>query len=169
MKYILDFDRTLFDTSAYVAAVTQAGLTPAERITPDVWNRYQVRDFLYPEVLEWLQSKNQADIHILTAISPELGPLATEFQTQKLRSANLESLVDGITFMIGDKGTYVKDIAGTADTVFVDDKLSHHISVKEHAPAVHRVLMQRPGESVESTSEPGIITVHNLYELDELI
>jgi len=169
MKYILDFDRTLFDTSAYVATVEQAGLTLAQRITPDIWNQYQVRDFLYPEVLDWLQSKNKSDLHILTAISPELGPLATEFQKQKLYNGNFSELVEGITFMIGDKGTYVKEIAGNTEAVFVDDKLSHHISVKEHADAVHCALMHRSGELVDSTSRADIAVVHDLYELDKHI
>jgi len=169
MKYILDFDRTLFDTKAYVETVERAGLTMAERITPDIWDTYHVRDFLYPEVIEWLQSKPKADIHILTAISPKLGPRATEFQTQKLHSGDFLQLVDGITFMIGDKGSYVKDIAGSSPAVFVDDKVSQHISVKDHAPAVHCALMQRPGEAVHTTESSDIHIVQNLHEIDTLL
>ena len=169
MKYILDFDRTLFDTQAYVATVKQAGLTLEQRITPDIWDQYQVRDFLYPEVLDWLRSKNKADLHILTAISPELGPLATEFQKQKLHSGNFFEFVSDITFMTGDKGSYVKEIAGDAEAVFLDDKISHHISVHDHAPAVHCVLIRRPGESSVEAATADFVTVSNLNELDQYI
>src|SRR6056297_1223408 len=118
MKYILDFDHTLLDTTAFVAATKKDGYTLPDIITPDIWKTYNVHDFLYPEVMAWFKSKPKADLHILTAITPELGSLSADFQKEKLRSGNFADLVDGITFMIGDKGSYVHEIAAGEPAVF---------------------------------------------------
>jgi len=168
MQYILDFDHTLFNSSAFAAVVTQDGLHQADYMTPSIWDRYNVDDFLYPDVIPWLQSKSKQDLHILTAMTPEYGPQATAYQKHKLANSAVADLVNGITFMVGDKGSFVQEIATSEAVMFVDDKLSHHISVRQHAPHVRCVQIKRPGVTVEQTNQSDIMVVQGLDELDTL-
>jgi hypothetical protein len=103
MRYILDFDHTLLDTDVFVQRVVLDGREHV-LITPDIWRYYNVRDFLYDDVIMWLNSKSKESLHILTAMTPSLGELSCEFQREKLASGNFTELVSSITFMVGEKG-----------------------------------------------------------------
>lgn len=173
MKYILDFDHTLLDTDAFVARVDQDDRRPI-LITPGIWQHYDVRSFLYTDVLDWLQSKPKESLHILTAMTPELGPLSCEFQKTKLRSGAFDSLVASTTFMIGEKGEAAAEIAAQFSPhetiVFVDDKLEQCLSVQAALPqAICCLIVRDVSQAVSTPSAPGIHVVHTLADVDGIL
>ena len=171
MKYILDFDHTLLDTDRFVAQVT-ADNREDIRITPGIWQFYNVRDYLYEDVLSWLQSKTKSDVHILTAMTPSLGPESCDFQREKLHSGNFTELVESITFMIGEKGKAAAEIAKRfpphEPLVFVDDRLDQCLSVKVAIPEAHCFMIVREGD-LSVAVPPEVSVVSNLAEVDVIM
>jgi len=167
MKYILDFDHTLFNTTDFVARVSERGMFDI-LITPQIWEHFNVMDFLYADTLTFLESKNRADLIILTAMTPTLGPQAREFQKQKLNSGNFDKYVEEIIFMEGDKGPHIADLFTGQPTTFVDDSLPHLISSRKCCPEVICAQMVRFGEEtwLDISEQKDISVVHTLDELE---
>ncbi len=165
MKYILDFDRTLFNSPSFVKRVEMDGRRDV-LITPQVWQTYKVQDFLYDDVLTWFNNKDKDNLYILTAISPQLGNQSEAFQREKLRSSGFGNLVSGIHFVVGEKGEKAAEM-----TVFVDDKIEQCLSVKNYLPNSFCFLMVRNRELIGSAIKEvrGIKVVHNLNEVDAII
>jgi hypothetical protein len=173
MKFLLDFDHTLLDTTAFVEQVRADG-RDSILITPGIWSHYDVRDFLYPDVLNWLESKAKEDLCILTAMTPQLGPEAGAFQKEKLHSGRFDDLVESVVFMIGEKGEAGDKIAYNFSpqetTVFVDDKIEQCLSVKNAVPHAHVFLMVREPEQIGSVQQiQNIHVVHTLADVDAII
>ncbi len=169
MRYILDFDHTLMDSDAFAAQVERDGRQDI-MVTPEIWEYYSVRDFFYDDVIEFLQSKPKADLEILTAMTPSLGPAACDFQRAKLQQAQMEDFVSKVTLMVGDKGPYLKDMYQGEPMCFVDDSLLHHDSIQALEPVVISFLIERPGTThVASATNAAIHTVHDLFEVDGVL
>lgn len=166
MKYILDFDLTLFDSHKYLEASVpyQADGT---WVTPAIWDILNASEFLYDDVLPFLEAVGKENVHILTAMSPHLGPLAREFQKEKLARCGLAEHVAGVTFMEGDKGSYIASLYDGGPTTFVDDKIEHLHSSHEHCPAVQVVQMVRQG-SRTVPNEEGMLIIQTLHELSQI-
>jgi|GEM_PF-1142929 hypothetical protein len=172
-KFILDVDQTLLNTKAFVEAATADGRSKEACITPDIWNEFRVQDFLYPDVLQWLAEKRKDELEILSAYTPELGPLAKEFQERKV--SELRDFVDKITVMTGDKGPYLAEYSDEYNNIFIDDSITHHESALRVAPQVHLLYMDRStsqgGASIEANAEKlyipeGITHVRNMADVD---
>lgn len=173
MKYILDFDHTLFDTERFAQTVREDNRADL-LITPTIWQFYAVRDFLYDDVLPWMQSKTPASLHILTAMTPEYGPLSCAFQKEKLHSGKFEEFVSDITFMVGEKGETAAEIASQfpphETTVFVDDRIEQCLSVQQALPQAVCCLMVRDASQIgDVKTVRGIHVVHTLAEVDGII
>ena len=163
MKYILDLDLTLFDSHKYL----DASLPYQEDgtwVTPAIWDILNAPDFLYDDVLPFLKETGKENVHILTAMSPHLGPLAREFQKEKVARCGIAEFVAGITFMEGDKGTHITSLYDGSPTTFIDDKLEHLHSCCTHCPEVAVVQMVRPGSRTQANQE-GIPVIESLREL----
>jgi len=163
MNYILDLDLTLFDSHKYLQASLpyQADGT---WVTPAIWDILNASDFLYDDVLPFLSAVGKERVHILTAMSPHLGPLAREFQKEKLSRCGIAAYVSGVTFMEGDKGSYIASLYEGNATTFVDDKIEHLLASRASAPEVAIIQMVRPGSRTEANQE-GIPTIATLREL----
>ncbi|MEY2665322.1 MAG: hypothetical protein RLZZ480_427, partial [Candidatus Parcubacteria bacterium] len=103
MRYVVDFDRTLFDFERLRNVVTHDGKLDLVG-TVAFWEHYNAMDFLFPDVRGWIASKDPLSIHILTAFKSSLGPEAKAYQEEKIKSGGFLNLVGGMTVMEGDKG-----------------------------------------------------------------
>lgn len=143
MKYILDFDHTLFNTSLFgqkASAYEERGT----KITSAIWDIFDATSFLYDDTLDFLKKVGKDNVVILTAIKPSLGVHAREFQETKLEKSGVRTFVDDIIFMEGEKGSYVKDLYANVPTLFLDDTLEQLQSVRRVCPDVTTVQMVRP-------------------------
>lgn len=170
MKYILDFDRTLFDADALLAdfrkdqvdltALTAATLAP-----------YTMADYLYPDVLDFLGRKNPQDVYILTALSVKYGERILEYQTAKVEQEPLLGLIKEVVYTEKDKGEPARKITTQftqpETVVFVDDLISNCLAVKASLPRAKCFLMVRePGEVGDICSQRGIPIVHTMAEVE---
>lgn len=171
MNYLLDFDHTLMDTERLKKEATRE-----EKLsfvgTPEFWKHYSVLDFLYPDVLPWLRSKNRESLHILTAYKPSQGKGAKAFQEAKIASGDFDALFESVTVMEGLKGPVGAEIAqqfpDTEPVVFIDDRLDQCLSMKESLPEAYCFLITRHGVHPE-IMPPQIIPVSNLAEVDAIM
>lgn len=150
MKLILDFDRVIFNFDAYIADVQKHGLTDIY-VTPRVWDVLKVTDYLFSDAMAFIKNIPKEDMTIISAMSPHLGPEAREYQRRKLAESGMDTYVSKIIVMEGDKAPYVEEhyVPGVV-TVFIDDKVDHLWSVKNHIPEIVCIQLVRPGGSLES-------------------
>lgn len=173
MKYLIDFDQTLFDTGAFAAEVERGGRR-AERFTPRIFHSYEASDFLFPEVESWLRARARRDLFLVTAITPSLGPEAEAFQREKVERSGLLPLFEDAVFLVGEKGVVAAEIAQqfppSETIVFIDDRLEQCRSVRAALPAAVCCLMVRDRATIPALSEEwGISVVHDLREVDGVV
>ena len=164
MKYILDFDGTLFNTKGLTEAVIEAQLTDIHT-TPEVFDQLSPRDFLYEDTIDFL-SRCTDQVYILTMMSPVDGPYYKEFQHRKVNDSGIGEYVTEIVYMEGLKGDSVTRLA-EGSTVFLDDRYAQLASVAETCPEVRVVQMLRP--DLDREVYPGVAIVHNLTEFEDLV
>jgi len=171
MKYLIDFDRTLLDFERLRNTVTHDGKLALVG-TVAFWEHYNAMDFLFPDVLPWLATKEPSSIHILSAYKPTLGPEAKAYQEEKLRSGGFLELVGGMTVMEGDKGLAAASIAEQflpdETIVFIDDWGDQCQSVKSALPQAHCFMMLRYNVCPPEAGD-GIIPVSCLAEVDAIM
>lgn len=156
MTYFLDFDRTLFDTDAFVAhlmrrpdaerflrhesesalAATLNALAQAGEVA---FVPGELKPFMYPDVSGFI-SMAENDVAILTFGNSDL---------QRLKIENVLAGAPPISvFYTGDtmKGAYMKDWMGQYEhPVFVDDMPAQLEDMAAHCPQVQLFEMRRDG------------------------
>ena len=171
MKYLLDFDRVIFDWDAYNAAVDAEGLRDLY-VDPAIWDTFAPADFYYDDVLSFVTALPKEDVIIITAKSPHMGARAGVYQERKLADSGIDKYASEIIIMEGDKAPYVCPFANQ-QTIFIDDKLTHLESVKNSCPAVHCLQMLRPAASLEPknirSEHVDIPVVQNFTEVDAIL
>lgn len=173
MKYILDFDDTLYDAKSFKELVARDGANSL-LFTPEIWQHYDVRTYLHIDTLDWLRQKSKDDLFILTAAMTSDGKTVMEYQKEKLRCSKLGDMVSDIIFSEGDKGVDAASIAKQfppdETIVFVDDKIEQCLSVQSAVPQAIVCLMVRDPEQIGNVdSVRGIHVVHTLADVDGII
>jgi FMN phosphatase YigB (HAD superfamily) len=173
MVYFLDFDRTLFDSDAFVAHVlerhggTYHAKEPEERLQAAVAASFEKADiafapgelapFVYRDVPEFLRAAGNEAI-ILTFGNPAL---------QKLKIENALAGIPRVSVLYTNdrrKGMFLKErIAAYAGSspVFVDDRTIELEDMERECPSVRLFEMRRDG-GVGDGRWP---VIHSLSEL----
>lgn len=154
MTYFLDFDRTLFDTSAFIAyvikrdslqhlltlseadmAVELNTLTKGGKLS---FSEGELFRFMYPDAVEFLQKK-LSECVVVTAGNIELQKAKLENVFQPPYALPLFYTRDE------EKGPFLKRMKDSyvAPYVFIDDKPSQLDSVQEFCPDVTSYEIQR--------------------------
>ena len=172
MKYILDFDRTLFDTDLFIVQLKSDGYS-YDALVPEMLDGYLIEKFLYRDVVSFLKDKSKFDVTILTALGSLLyGDRVSEYQKVKVEQEPILSLVGNFIYVEDVKGEAAGEIAAQFHprdpVVFVDDLLSQCLSVKQRLPQSHCFLMVRSG-SLPEDLPAGIIAVSTLAEVDVIM
>lgn len=164
MKYIFDFDRTLFDTEALKREISRRRLSKLQG-KPEVWDFISPADFLYEDTTHYLQKNNFQKCSVLTMYEPRLGPHAEAYQTRKVHDSGITQYVDQVVVMRGLKGPYVSKMSREDPVVFVDDSVEQLTSAAHMCPQALCVQMVRSGTERQETFP--VIT--SLEELDTII
>ena len=173
MKYILDFDRTLFDTNALLQKL-QAAAVDLTHLGPEHLSGMNMADFLYADTVLFLQSKQPKDIAILTALGASYGDKIREFQTAKVEQEPIISLVDQVVYVEHEKGGRAAEIVRQwpvgEPVVFVDDLLENCLSVQAAVPSVHCFLLRRENAVTQDVfAVSGVTLVQNLSEVEAFV
>lgn len=169
MRYFLDFDRVIFDVDAYYKDIENRGLAQLV-VHPDVWNVLDAKAYVYPDAIDFLKTHDPNTISVITAMSPQFGPHAREFQKRKVQISGVEAQVGSVIFMEGLKGSHIRDAYSSGPAVFVDDKLEQVASVHRDNPSVIVVHMVRTAPSKEiQFNTPPFPIINSFVELDNLL
>lgn len=170
MKYIFDVDETLFDTEKF-RQDAEPYKADGTWVTPGIWDVLDAADYLYPDVLSYIESLGKENVILLTAVTPDLGPESEAFQKAKVEQSGLFKLASQTIFMEGLKGPHIKELAASSGPmVFVDDREIQLQSAREYAPEVLAVRMERKlttgGGQFESI--PGLSEFPKITSLEAL-
>lgn len=170
MEYLLDFDDTLYDAKSFKEQVAIDG-TGSMLFTPEIWQHYDVREYLHFDTLDWLKGKAKENLFILTAAMNREGRVVMEYQKEKLRCSGMSKLVARVVFTSEVKGDAAAEIASQfpphETIVFVDDKIEQCLSVQVALPHAFCFLMVRNPNVIGSIDMVrGIPVVHTLADVD---
>jgi len=157
--YILDFDRTVFDTEAFYEAT--AG--HANMFTPRIWDEFLTDDFIYPDVAAFVARAAGARFTIVSASADKYGREAVAYQERKVRSSWLGTRADGVHIVPGLKGEVVKGLLHTNETtVFIDDSVLQLNDVSKRAPDVSCLQIVRPTAVVDISISSQHLVIYSL-------
>ncbi len=162
MLYLLDFDRTLFDTNAFIRAAVHHCVAPETVPLP------RVADFAYPDAREFLaRHKGVAQLCVLTTGEEAL-------QRAKVAESGISVLVDRVHIVPELKGAAAAALVAemsAAPVVFVDDTIAQLLDVARMVPDAHIVRMRRPGSGYTERDETpeGMDEVADFATLDALV
>lgn len=172
MIFALDFDRTLFDTDRDFASIEERGLT-ALIGDPSIHEVVDPVPFLYPDAIPFLQRQNKQKIFIVSAITPEYGPLSDAYQKDKIERCGMREYVEDIFLVVGSKVPALKIIMERhpdETIIFVDDRSDVIVAVTDELPEVVCVHIVREGAKIMSDVELplGVEEARTLAELEKL-
>ena len=167
MRYIFDFDHTLFDTDRFSVAA-EPYKADGLWVTPAIWDILDASSFFYADTVPFLENLDPTDVTLLTAWTPVLGSEAYEFQKVKVERSGIQDLLTEVQIVEGDKGSHVRELYDGRATVFVDDRVDHLLSAKKHCPDVQVVQMIRPGVG-DLPTDQAVPVISNLNELSNVI
>ncbi len=173
MKYILDFDRTLFDVEKLYEQLARCNQSHLAG-TPESLNHISVPELLFPDVADFLQGKKLEDLFIVSSTSGVSAQWERDYQIAKISASGLDTRVAEVRVLAGDKGVEAVNIAEQFSpremVVFVDDRIEHCLSVKSALPDSHCFLLVRNKAVIGETDVvQGIPVVHSLNEVDNSI
>jgi len=163
MKYILDFDRTVFDMDRLYACITKNNPLVALGTVASLENIDLTR-FIFPDALAFLVTQQQNDICIVSSCYGTSAVWDMAYQTEKIKRSGIAQYVNKVFVVPESKVAVIKRLSqDTVATVFVDDHPEHVQAVASALPEVHTFYLDR------SNSAPiplgGIPMIKSLTEL----
>jgi hypothetical protein len=170
MQYILDFDRTLFDTDAFKKAQVEQ-CSPSSVGAIGTLDELDVAEFMFKDAIEFLQSHQKADLCIVTSCCGITGVCDTAYQKTKLEKSGVYELVKEVHIVFNQKIRKLKTLFTGEPMTFVDDVLSHVEAAKEAIPELQTVHIRRADvlRAPDEQNDGSIPTITTLDELDAII
>ncbi len=173
MILALDFDRTLFDTDSDNAAIALANVSHLIG-DPAVNSVVDPSPFLFPDVIPFLELRNQGEVYIVSAVTARFGPRSRDYQRDKIEKAGVASRVAEVVLTGDSKVEALREIAARhsgARVALLDDRTDVLIEVQDALPEIVVVHMSRNGAKVMSDAilPPTIPSVCSLEEFERVI
>ena len=172
MKYILDFDRVLFDHDLLKQVMEEKKLTHLYA-RPELWDEINPNDFMNTDVVPFLKQLPKNDVYIVSAFTARIGPQAEPYQARKLFESGIDMFVHKIILMDGPKAPHVKNVC-TGAGVFVDDKRVYVEEVARECPQIMSIQLLRPDAErtkfdIPDVKHASIPVVENLQQVTAII
>jgi len=139
MRFILDFDRVLFDTDAFVAKLEELGIEHRIRnralIEAVLAKGVSFESFVHEGVVDFLKKRGKEVVivssHFGRTTDDNENPAANpqEWQEMKIKLSGLSELVEKVIVTARDKREAFAEIAAQADEIIVLDDEPEHIAV----------------------------------------
>lgn len=180
MKFVLDFDRVLFDTDAFIAKMEEEGLgdLPRDHELLDAVEAKGIdwQEFVNPGVLEFLQTYGQDCTIVSSYISRNRGDnvedesILKNFQEEKIKRSGLYKLVSE-NVMTGRSKMADLESLYTKGAVLVDDEPEHIKAAKKlgfktvwyMTPKKLFTNPERPSESIAELMEGDKVSEFNEF------
>jgi len=166
MKYILDFDRTIFDMDALYRAIEQTN--PGVPLgTVASLDGIDMSRFFFADVMTFLQTHNQQDIEIVSSCHGLTKRWSDRYQAEKIKRSGIDSFVAAVHVVSDSKIEIIKTIMkNNPEAIFVDDHPEHVASVSAAIPELQVFFLNRKNENQVVSDVPGITS---LADLDDMI
>ena len=173
MIFALDFDRTLFDTDADIAALAAANVSHMIG-DPAVHKIVDPVPYLYPDTMSFLAAQDRGCTYVVSAVTVRYGPLSEAYQGDKIRRTGVAAVVREV-MLTGDSKVAALSTITTRypgeHIIFVDDRTDVLAEVHAALPDIVCVHIMRSGAKRMSDIElpRDIVTITSLAELSSLI
>lgn len=165
MKYILDFDRTVFDMESLYQAIAKQN-PDATLGTVESLEGIDLEQFLFADALEFFVQHAAENIEIVSSGFGLTGQWELAYQTEKIRRSNVTQYVAKSHVVTDSKIAEIKQIAESAkEVVYVDDHPENIANALENIDGLQVVYIDRSGEGKVIT---GAATISLLTELDKI-
>ena len=166
MKYILDFDRTVFDMDALYEKIES--VNPGVEVgTVESLKDINLEELLFPDALDFFSLQDQENIQIVSSSFGLTGQWDLEYQKIKIEKSNVAQYVSDVHVVADSKISTIKRIARNVDqAVYVDDHPEHVLNAMQHISGLTVVYINRKNEQPEI---PGVKTIRSLAELEGII
>lgn len=167
MKYVFDFDRTIFDMESLYRTIAKVNPT-AELGTIGSLEGIDIASFLFSDAIEFFEQHDPQLVDILSSGHGKTGQWDPVYQAEKVKRSRVAELVNRVHIVPQDKVAVLQEIAinQTGPVVFVDDHIDNIKRVATALPDIHVVLIDRAGEITVNTTTP---LIRSLAELDATI
>lgn len=168
MKYIFDFDRTLFDTDAFKAEQRKRLVVNSVRPLEGV----SLSTYVFEDAFKFLREHDKGDMCIVSSCSGFNGVSSLTFQKAKIEGSGVTEYVSAFYVVPEGKEETLKNLSLQPDAVFVDDMTKHLYAAREARRDLRVVRIARDAVTTKEspdTSDSAIPVVTNLLELDAII
>jgi hypothetical protein len=163
MKYILDFDRTIFDTERLYEELSKVGARDIAG-TVDSLDLLDVPSLVFADAQRFLITHNKNNIVVLSSCTGEIDTWDHEYQLEKIYRSGIKDLVSNIVVVTSEKSQLLVKYKGDEECVFVDDIMGHLLAVKKVVPEVICVLMDR--DNMNGLDQTDFLNISSLDDLD---
>jgi len=167
MRYVLDFDRTLFDTERSYVRFEERGLVAGD---PAAWEVLDSAEFLYPDTRQFLErTRGVHPMAVLTFADTETyGPANSVFQRTAVERAVGQYVDEIVCTEDPDKSKHVSLFRSGEPVVFLDDTPAMLECVAAAHPHVLCVHVRRP-ETKHYDTETSFVTVSSLDDIEAVL
>lgn len=146
MKYLLDFDRTVFDMEGLYRAIKRhnpdAALGSIESL-----KGIHLEELLFPDAVEFFNTHAKEQIEIVSSGFGLTGQWEVEYQQKKIELSGVSKYVNAIHVVADSKISTIKRIAREADDItYVDDHPENVQNAIQHIPGLVVVYLDRGGK-----------------------
>ena len=163
MKYLLDFDRTVFDMEGLYLAIEQNN-PGVDLGTTASLEGIDLEQFLFADAVQFFSTHAKTDIEIVSSGFGLTGQWEVEYQTKKIALSGVAKYVNNVHVVPDSKISTIKRIARESDEItYVDDHPENVANAVQHISGLVVVYLDRSGQSTEIA---GARTISTLSELD---
>jgi hypothetical protein len=143
MKYLLDFDRTVFDMEGLYVALAKKN--PGAKLgSIESLNGIDLENLLFPDAIDFFNSHNKEQIEIVSSGFGLTGQWEVAYQQKKIELSGVAKYVNEIHVVADSKISTIKRIARESDAItYVDDHPEHVQSALQHISGLSVVYLDR--------------------------
>lgn len=167
MKYILDFDRTVFDTDALYKRLDEQKRSTEAGTLASLESLGDISDLVFSDAMIFFTAHNKTDLCIVSSCKGKSGNWERTYQEKKIEHSGISKFVDQVLVVESGKVAVISELVKkfSEDTVFVDDMLEHLETLNSVDKNLKLVQIKR--NPLASTGNFPVIS--QLSELDAII
>jgi FMN phosphatase YigB (HAD superfamily) len=159
MKYILDFDRTVFDMDALYTQI--AKINPDTKLgTIESLDKIDIARFIFPDALAFVAAHQSSDIYIVSSCYGKSATWDIEYQREKIKRSKIALQVNRVYVVSTSKIAVLKSLTtDMTKAIYVDDHLGHVQAAADALPDLQTVYLDRAGATPAPAGIPRITSL----------
>ena len=146
MKFILDFDRVIFDMDSLYTEI--ASTNPAAELgTIESLNSITLADFIFPDALDFFTQHPKETIEVVSSCFGKTGTWDLEYQREKVKRSGVANFVRAVHVVEKDKVAVLASLVSNTPACFIDDHTENASTVAAAFPDMNVLYLDRTGEN----------------------